>query len=89
MSTTPAPEKTRVCTSCEKRKPIEKFEKDKRLPGGRTRRCRECATENQQGWRKDQFGAWKKRERVRIREAVAALRAKRAKAGKRSKKTAR
>lgn len=89
MSSTPAPEKTRVCTGCERRKPIEKFEKDKRLPGGRTRRCRDCATENQQGWRKDQSGAWKKRERARIREAVAALRAKRAKVAKKKAKKGR
>lgn len=92
MSTTPAPEdrKFKVCTGpCGKRKAVEKFEKDKRLPGGRTSRCRDCATEAQQGWRGDQSGAWKKRERARIREAVAAMRAKRAKVAKKSKKKAR
>lgn len=91
MSTTPAPEdrKFKVCTGpCGKRKAVEKFEKDKRLPGGRTSRCRDCATEAQQGWRGEQSKAWKNRERARIREAVRALRAKKSKK-KASKKKAR
>lgn len=71
-------EKTRTCKDCGKRKDLHKFEKDRRLPGGRTQRCRDCATEAQQGWRKDQSKAWKERERKRIREAVRALRRKKA-----------
>lgn len=82
MSSTPAREKTAKCKDCGKRKSVDKFEKDRRLPGGRTKRCRDCATDAQQGWRKEQPKTWKASERKRIREAVRALRAKRAKVAK-------
>lgn len=35
-------EKTRVCRLCGEEKPLEKFEKDKRVKGGRTSRCKAC-----------------------------------------------
>lgn len=74
--------KFKVCIGpCGSRKPVEKFEKDKRLIGGRTNRCRDCATNAQQGWRGDQSKAWGDRERKRIRESVRALRSQVSDAG--------
>lgn len=35
-------EKTRVCRLCGVEKPLDKFEKDKRVKGGRTTRCKAC-----------------------------------------------
>ena len=42
MKTTTKTEKMRVCRLCGEEKPLDKFEKDKRVKGGRTSRCKAC-----------------------------------------------